>query len=112
MPVAVPTKEDQQSIQNSQLNIWVAAGEGDIDRVRYLIDNEGEYTSIVMLGKCCIGLLYVEIDVKVLVQRFHYGRAEIGKRASQSRQMLEITTSLSTPSALRIAIRRLLSCQE
>lgn len=49
MPVAVPTKEDQQSIQNSQLNIWVAAGEGDIDRVRYLIDNEGQYTSIVML---------------------------------------------------------------
>lgn len=44
MPVASPTRveqRDEEAGSSSQKNIWVAAGEGDLDRVRHLIEVEG-----------------------------------------------------------------------
>lgn len=44
MPVASPTRQEQRDEEagpSTQKNIWVAAGEGDIDRVRHLVEVEG-----------------------------------------------------------------------
>lgn len=39
MPVPVPVSSDTSTAPK---NIWVAAGEGDLERVRHLIEVEGE----------------------------------------------------------------------
>lgn len=45
MPVASPPhpeyRDEEEAGPSSQKNIWVAAGEGDLDRVRHLIEVEG-----------------------------------------------------------------------
>ncbi|UZJ53941.1 hypothetical protein CBS101457_003261 [Exobasidium rhododendri] len=42
MPVPTSLVEDQSAVaSSSQKNIWVAAGEGDIERVRHLVEVEG-----------------------------------------------------------------------
>lgn len=41
MPVASPRAGGAAELAAAQKNIWVAAGEGDMERVRHLIDNEG-----------------------------------------------------------------------
>lgn len=40
MPVPVPVAANAG---NAPKNIWVAAGEGDLERVRYLIEVEGRF---------------------------------------------------------------------
>jgi len=42
MPTAVPRKQDQPASE-SETNIWIAAADGDLERVKYLVDEEGQY---------------------------------------------------------------------
>ena len=41
MPVAVPNREEIQRRIAGGANVWIAAGDGDIERVRFLMEHDG-----------------------------------------------------------------------